>query len=84
MRRTELDAPVPPLRASSLVVLTHRVDGDGPPLVLLNGGIMSLAAWQPFIASLSSDYRVVRCDFRGQPLTPGLYSDSLNEHAGGT
>jgi pimeloyl-ACP methyl ester carboxylesterase len=52
-------------------VLTHRIDGDGPPLLLLNGGLMSIEAWQPFAAALSSRFRVIRCDFRGQLLTPG-------------
>ena len=28
-------------------VLAHRVDGEGPPLLLLNGGMMSLSAWEP-------------------------------------
>lgn len=63
------------------MLLTHRIDGDGPPLVLLNGGFMSIAAWNPFVASLSSNHRVIRCDFRGQLLTPGPYPDSLDEHA---
>jgi 3-oxoadipate enol-lactonase len=63
------------------VLLTHRIDGDGPALVLLNGGFMSIAAWEPFVASLSSTHRVIRCDFRGQLLTPGPYPDSLDDHA---
>ena len=62
-------------------VLTHRIDGDGPPLVLLNGGFMSIAAWEQFVAPLSSTYRIIRCDFRGQLLTPGPYPESLDEHA---
>jgi len=38
---------------------------------LLNGGLMSIAVWQPFADALSSTRRVIRCDFRGQLLTPG-------------
>jgi 3-oxoadipate enol-lactonase len=52
-------------------VLTHRIDGDGPPLLLLNGGLMSIGAWQPIADALSSSHRIIRCDFRGQLLTPG-------------
>ncbi len=63
------------------MILTHRIDGDGPPLLLLNGGFMSIATWEPFVASLSSSHRIIRCDFRGQLLTPG-YAASLAEHAG--
>jgi pimeloyl-ACP methyl ester carboxylesterase len=63
-------------------VLTHRIDGDGPPLLLLNGGLMSIAAWQPFADALSPRRRVIRCDFRGQLLTPGPpFAASLAEHA---
>ena len=58
-------------RCSRRDVLTHRIDGDGPPLLLLNGGLMSIAVWQPFADALSSTRRVIRCDFRGQLLTPG-------------
>jgi len=61
-------------------VLTHRIDGDGPPLLLLNGGLMSIGTWQPFADALSPRYRVIRCDFRGQLLTPGI-ADSWSLHA---
>ena len=51
-------------------ILTHRIDGDGPPLLLLNGGMMSIAAWDPIAALLAARCRVVRCDLRGQLLSP--------------
>jgi pimeloyl-ACP methyl ester carboxylesterase len=62
-------------------MLTHRVDGDGPPLILLNGGLMSIGAWQPIVPALAARYRVIRCDFRGQLLTPGPYAEAWEEHA---
>lgn len=62
-------------------MLNHRVDGDGPPLILLNGGLMSIGAWQPIMPALTARYRVIRCDFRGQLLTPGPYAQSWDEHA---
>ncbi|HEX3531430.1 MAG TPA: alpha/beta hydrolase [Thermoanaerobaculia bacterium] len=54
-------------------ILTHRLSGleTGPPVLLLNGGMMSIAGWEPIAQRLEPDYRVVRCDFRGQTLTPG-------------
>ena len=54
-------------------ILTNRVTGaeSGPPVLLLNGGMMSVAAWEPIAQRLEPDYHVVRCDFRGQALTPG-------------
>jgi pimeloyl-ACP methyl ester carboxylesterase len=65
------------------VTLTHRIDGDDshPPLLLLNGGLMSIGAWQPFVEPLATRYRVIRCDFRGQLLTPGPFPTSIGEHA---
>lgn len=62
-------------------MLTHRVDGDGPPLVLLNGGLMSIGAWQAYMPALTARFRVIRCDFRGQLLTPGPFAQSWEEHA---
>ncbi len=62
-------------------MLTYRVDGEGPPLVLLNGGFMSIGSWEPFVAPLAARHRVIRCDFRGQLLSPGPYPDSIDGHA---
>ena len=52
-------------------LLTHRFGGDGEPLLLLNGGMMSIAAWEAIAGPLEKSYRVLRCDFRGQLLSPG-------------
>lgn len=62
-------------------MLTYRADGEGPPLILLNGGFMSVSAWDPFVPPLAATRRVIRCDFRGQLLTPGPYANSLQDHA---
>jgi pimeloyl-ACP methyl ester carboxylesterase len=52
-------------------LLAHRVEGEGEPLLLLNGGLMSYAAWQPVSARLRERHRLVLCDLRGQLLSPG-------------
>lgn len=52
-------------------VLTHATAGQGPPVLLLNGGLMSMAAWEPIAVPLADDFTVVRCDLRGQLLSPG-------------
>lgn len=62
-------------------VLTHRVDGEGEPLLLLNGGMMSLAAWEPVAARLQERFQVIRCDFRGQLLSPGPPPATMEGHA---
>jgi 3-oxoadipate enol-lactonase len=61
-------------------ILSHRVDGAGPPLVLLNGGLMSLAAWEPVARALAARCQVLRCDFRGQLLSPGEPPATLEGH----
>jgi pimeloyl-ACP methyl ester carboxylesterase len=54
-------------------ILAHRLDGApaAPSLLLLNGGFMSIASWKPYAAPLAARFRLLRCDFRGQLLTPG-------------
>ena len=62
-------------------ILTHRVDGSGDPILLLNGGMMTLANWNPIAQPLSATGRVIRCDFRGQWLSPGPpLRGRLSEH----
>lgn len=61
-------------------LLAHRVDGDGEPLVLLNGGMMTIVAWDEIAIPLAERYRVVRCDFRGQLLSPGPAHRDLAGH----
>lgn len=60
--------------------LTHRVDGQGEPVLLLNGGLMSIAAWEPVASVLAERYQVIRCDLRGQLLTPGVPEPRLEPH----
>lgn len=62
--------------------LRHVVEGEGPNLVLLNGGMMTLSSWETLAASLRKSYRVLRFDFRGQLLSPGPGPASLVGHAG--
>lgn len=61
-------------------ILAHRVTGQGPPLLLLNGGLMSIAAWDRIIGPLEASFQVVRCDFRGQLLSPGEPEPRLAPH----
>lgn len=60
--------------------LAHRVDGDGEPLLLLNGIAMTMASWEPVVARLAG-HRILRCDLRGQLLSPGPPPERLQDHA---
>lgn len=71
-------------------LLAHQVDPEGEePLLFLNGGMMSIAAWQPIAAPLRAvrtngggrRYRIVACDFRGQLRSPGVAHETLRAHA---
>ena len=62
-------------------VLAHQVDGRGAPLLLLNGGMMSYAAWDDFVPPLAERFRLVRCDFRGQLRSPGVPPATFDGHA---
>lgn len=61
-------------------MLSHRIDGEGDPVLLLNGGMMSIGAWEPIATALASRFQVVRCDFRGQLLSPGEPEPNLEAH----
>jgi pimeloyl-ACP methyl ester carboxylesterase len=62
-------------------VLAHRVDGQGEPLLLLNGGMMSFAAWDGIAGPLAERHLLVRCDFRGQLRSPGTPPSTFEGHA---
>lgn len=63
-------------------MITHRLTGPehAPPVILLNGGLMTMAAWEPIAGVLSESFRVVRCDLRGQILSPGEPEPRIEAH----
>jgi len=66
---------------SSRSVLYHRYRSSGDPMLLLNGVAMSAASWEPVAVPLEECYRVIRCDFRGQLLTPAPPPTDLTGHS---
>ncbi len=68
-------------RVTTGAPLAHEVAGQGPPLLLLNGGLMSLRAWEPVVTRLRTQFTVIRCDLRGQLLSPGAPPATLSGHA---
>jgi 3-oxoadipate enol-lactonase len=63
-------------------LLAHRVEGEGEPLLLLNGGLMSYAAWGPLADLLHRRHRLILCDLRGQLLSPGPAPSELADNVG--
>lgn len=57
--------------------LAHRLEGDGPPVVLLNGGMMTFPSWEAIAAPLRERHRLLRFDFRGQLLSPADASNAV-------
>ncbi len=74
-----MSAPAAPAVAPA--PLAYQVAGEGPPVVLLNGGMMTFAAWEPLASALRAHYRVLGFDFRGQLLSPGVPPADLAGHA---
>jgi 3-oxoadipate enol-lactonase len=48
----------------------HRVDGGGPPLLLVNSLGTALDLWEPQVAPFSEGHRLLRYDQRGHGGTP--------------
>lgn len=63
----------------------YRDEGDpkAPPVVMVHGYSASLQAWEPWVASLGRDYRVVSLDLPGHGLTraPAGYAASIDGYA---
>lgn len=62
-------------------MLYHQSEGAGEPLLLLNGIAMSAVSWDPVARPLAKNFRVIRCDFRGQLMTPAPPPGDIAEHA---
>jgi pimeloyl-ACP methyl ester carboxylesterase len=63
----------------------YRDQGNprGPPIVMIHGFAASLDAWEPWVARLGNDYRIVTLDLPGHGLTraPSTYVISLDRYA---
>ena len=61
--------------------LYHQIDGAGEPMLLLNGIAMSVVSWDVVARPLAKSFRVIRCDFRGQLMTPVAPPGDVTAHA---
>ncbi len=60
--------------------LTYRVDGDGPPVLLIHGGFGVLEVWGDVQDALATTHRVISYDRRGHGRSPNGTSD-MRVHA---
>ncbi len=62
------------------VTVHYRDQGkaDGPPIVMVHGFAANLDAWEPWVARLGNDYRIITLDLpaHGLTLVPGGYKVS--------
>jgi 3-oxoadipate enol-lactonase len=67
------------------VALHHEIDGSTTGSVLLMGGSLgtTLAMWEPQLAVLAGDLRVIRFDHRGHGGSPGPHGPYSIEDLGG-
>jgi pimeloyl-ACP methyl ester carboxylesterase len=63
-------------------VIFHTVEGSGESLLLLNGIAMTAASWAPVATPLAERFTVIRCDLRGQLLSPGTPPADVGGHVG--
>jgi 3-oxoadipate enol-lactonase len=54
------------------VRLRYRDEGAGPAVILVHGWTLDLEMWEPQVAALAGDFRLVRLDRRGHGLSGGL------------
>lgn len=58
----------------------YRIEGKGPPLLLLHGVASSLHTWDPWVEQLKDKYQVIRLDMPGFGLTgPDVDPNSYSE-----
>jgi len=60
--------------------LRFRDEGRGPALILLHGWTFDLEMWDPQVAALRDEFRLVRIDRRGHGLSGGV-ADSVQDAA---
>jgi pimeloyl-ACP methyl ester carboxylesterase len=63
------------------VALAHDQQGEGPLLVLVHGITENRHSWDPIVADLAANHRVLRVDLRGHGESPKAESYDISELA---
>lgn len=57
----------------------YDVTGEGRPILILNGIMMSTKSWEPFVSSLSKNNQLIRLDFMDQGQSDKLENSEYNQ-----
>ena len=57
----------------------YEVDGEGKPILILNGIMMSTKSWDPFMSSLIDHFRVIRLDMFDQGESAKLEGETYTQ-----
>lgn len=61
-------------------MLDHEVHGQGDPLLLIHGALVSKTMWAPQLQALSEHFRVIACDLPAHGRSPDLAGDYTVAH----
>ncbi len=64
------------------VPLRYKVEGSGPPVVLLHSHFYTMRMWQPWVEALREDYTVIRYDLTSHGLTGPDPSEDYSRQRG--
>ncbi len=64
------------------VELRYKIEGSGPPLVLIHSHFYTMRQWQAWVDTLSKDYTVVRYDLTSHGLTGPDPSEDYSRQRG--
>jgi 3-oxoadipate enol-lactonase len=56
-------------------VINYDVKGEGKPILLLNGIMMSIPSWEPFVKNLTNQNQLIRVDFIDQGMSSRVTED---------
>jgi len=57
----------------------YLIEGEGEPILLLNGIMMSTKSWQPFVSSLTERNTLIRVDFFDQGQSTKLLGETYSQ-----
>lgn len=64
------------------VALRYKVEGSGPPLVLIHSHFYTMRMWQPWVEALAEDFTVIRYDLTSHGLTGPDPSEDYSRERG--